>query len=85
MQFFRQYIAPVLVVLLFAFALFVVSARIFLPEDMAAPAPVGGMEQMSGGDDAAVIPDDAALSARTSSLEPVVHRVLMNPATPPSL
>lgn len=84
MQFFRQYIAPVLVVLLFAFALLVVSARIFLPDDMAAPAPVGGMEQLSGGDDAAVVPDDATVAAQASSLDPVVHRMLMNPATPPS-
>ncbi|MEO1208132.1 MAG: hypothetical protein AAFX78_01185 [Cyanobacteria bacterium J06638_20] len=41
MQFFRQYIAPLFVVLLFALALVVVSARIFLPNDMMAPAPIG--------------------------------------------
>lgn len=41
MNFFRQYIAPLLVVTIFLFALFVVSARIFLPSDMAAPAPIG--------------------------------------------
>jgi len=40
MQFFRQYIAPLFVVLLFALALVVVSARIFLPSDMMAPAPI---------------------------------------------
>ncbi|MFM6188736.1 MAG: hypothetical protein ACKPH7_11830 [Planktothrix sp.] len=40
MAFFRQYIAPLIVVLMFLFALFVVSARIFLPEDMRAPAPI---------------------------------------------
>lgn len=40
MAFFRQYIAPLLVVLIFLVSLLVVSARIFLPEDMAAPAPV---------------------------------------------
>lgn len=40
MAIFRQYIAPLLVVLIFLFALVAVSARIFLPEDMAAPAPV---------------------------------------------
>ncbi|MGG6293218.1 hypothetical protein ACQ4M4_02250 [Leptolyngbya sp. AN02str] len=39
MAIFRQYIAPFLVLLIFGLALFVVSARIFLPEDMAAPAP----------------------------------------------
>lgn len=40
MAIFRQYIAPLLVVLIFLASLFVVSARIFLPQDMAAPAPV---------------------------------------------
>jgi hypothetical protein len=40
MTFFRQYIAPLIVVLMFLFALLVVSARIFLPEDMIAPAPI---------------------------------------------
>jgi hypothetical protein len=39
MAIFRQYIAPLIVVLIFLFALLVVSARIFLPADMAAPAP----------------------------------------------
>jgi hypothetical protein len=39
MTFFRQYIAPLIVVLMFLFALLVVSARIFLPADMSAPAP----------------------------------------------
>lgn len=39
MAFFRQYIAPFLVVLVFLVALIAVSARIFLPADMAAPAP----------------------------------------------
>lgn len=41
MAFFRQYIAPLIVVMMFLFALFVVSARIFLPGDMTAPAPIG--------------------------------------------
>jgi hypothetical protein len=36
----RQYIVPLLVVLTFFLALIAVSARIFLPSDMAAPAPV---------------------------------------------
>lgn len=39
MAIFRQYIAPLLVVLVFFIALVAVSARIFLPTDMAAPAP----------------------------------------------
>ena len=40
MSFFRSYIAPLLIVLLFAVAMLAVSARIFLPSDMMAPAPI---------------------------------------------
>lgn len=40
MNFLRQYIAPLVVVTIFLLALLAVSARIFLPSDMAAPAPV---------------------------------------------
>ncbi|MGD1852289.1 MAG: hypothetical protein ACFCBU_17460 [Cyanophyceae cyanobacterium] len=40
MNFLRQHIAPLLVVLVFAIALVAVSARIFLPDDMLAPAPI---------------------------------------------
>lgn len=40
MAFFRQYIAPLFIVLVFLVALLAVSSRIFLPSDMAAPAPV---------------------------------------------
>jgi hypothetical protein len=40
MAFFRQYIAPLIVVMIFLVALVAVSARIFLPGDMAQPAPV---------------------------------------------
>lgn len=40
MAIFRQYIAPLIVVLVFFIALVAVSARIFLPSDMAAPAPI---------------------------------------------
>jgi hypothetical protein len=50
MAIFRQYIAPLLAVLVFLVALAAVSARIFLPSDMAAPAPLedGGIGR--GGD-----------------------------------
>lgn len=44
MAIFRQYILPFLIVLLFGVALLAVSARIFLPEDMAAPAPISEIE-----------------------------------------
>lgn len=40
MAFIRQYVVPLLTVLVFLVALVVVSARIFLPSDLAAPAPV---------------------------------------------
>ena len=40
MSFLRQYVAPFIVILIFFFALFAVSIRIFLPSDMAAPAPI---------------------------------------------
>ncbi len=38
----RQYIAPLLAVIIFFIALIATSARIFLPSDMAAPAPIDG-------------------------------------------
>ena len=44
MSFFRQYIAPLAVVIIFLIALFAVSIRIFLPSDMAAPAPVSTIQ-----------------------------------------
>jgi hypothetical protein len=37
----RSTILPVAIVLLFALALFAVSGKIWLPGDMAAPAPLG--------------------------------------------
>ncbi|MEC4802849.1 MAG: hypothetical protein SAJ12_11360 [Jaaginema sp. PMC 1079.18] len=43
MSFLRQYVAPLFVVLLFLIALVAVGARIFLPSDLAAPAPVEEM------------------------------------------
>lgn len=44
MSFFRQYVAPFIVVLIFLVALVAVSARIFLPSDLAAPAPIEEVE-----------------------------------------
>ena len=79
MAIFRQYIAPLLIVLVFLFALVVVSSRIFLPSDMAAPAPVeeSSPERAQRTQTRAVaelppalsalirgLPDDPALSAR---------------------
>ncbi len=49
MAIFRQYIAPLLIVLTFLFALVAVSSRIFLPSDMAAPAPIEEVGAVPGG------------------------------------
>jgi hypothetical protein len=40
MNIIRQYIAPLIAVIIFFIALVATSARIFLPADMAAPAPI---------------------------------------------
>ncbi|MBD2259692.1 hypothetical protein [Pseudanabaena sp. FACHB-2040] len=45
MAFFRAYIAPLFIVLIFVVAMVAVSARIFLPSDMMAPAPIETLEQ----------------------------------------
>lgn len=68
MSFFRQYIAPLLVVLMFVLALVVVSARIFLPEDMAAPAPIEAAEQVGLGNS-----DDQTALETASSLDVLIH------------
>jgi hypothetical protein len=44
MAFFRAYVAPVLIVLVFLVAMLAVSVRIFLPGDMMAPAPIEDLE-----------------------------------------
>ena len=41
MQFLRSTLLPAAIVVLFGLALLAVSARIWLPGDMAAPAPIG--------------------------------------------
>lgn len=40
MGFIRQYVVPLFIFLIFGVALVAVSARIFLPSDMMAPAPI---------------------------------------------
>ncbi|MEL6224329.1 MAG: hypothetical protein AAFR31_16970 [Cyanobacteria bacterium J06627_8] len=52
MSFLRSYVAPFFIVLIFAIAMLAVSARIFLPNDLAAPAPI---ETPSAPTDAAAI------------------------------
>ena len=46
-SFVTQYVVPLLIVLVFAVALVAVSARAFLPNDMAAPAPIDDLAQMT--------------------------------------
>lgn len=41
MNFFRQYITPLIILAMFIVALVAVSSRAFLPSDMAKPAPTG--------------------------------------------
>jgi hypothetical protein len=43
MTFFRQNVAPFMILLVFLFALVAMSARIFLPTDMSGPAPLTGV------------------------------------------
>lgn len=47
MAFFRQYILPILTVIIFLVALVAVSARIFIPSDLAAPAPIENVDLSS--------------------------------------
>lgn len=44
MAFFRQYIAPLFIFLIFLVALLAVTARAFLPSDMAQPAPIEAVD-----------------------------------------
>ncbi|MGK7873645.1 MAG: hypothetical protein AB4426_10155 [Xenococcaceae cyanobacterium] len=60
MAFFRQYIAPLFVVLMFLVALVAVSARIFLASDLAAPAPIEDVDLAA--DAAAGLPRTSAPS-----------------------
>jgi hypothetical protein len=74
MAIFRQYVAPFLVLLVFLVALLAVSARIFLPSDMAAPAPIEDVEsvrvQLPKNDAASGLPtlDEPTLPTSAGSL-----------------
>lgn len=74
MAFIRQYIIPLLIVLIFGVALLAVSARIFLPSDMAAPAPIEEVE--SAPETATGLPQDKEPILPTSgaSLAPEVTK-----------
>jgi len=72
MAFFRQYIAPLLVVLVFLFALVAVSARIFLPADMAAPAPIEEVNPQPGNAQVNSIGTIASLTPALAKLKEVI-------------
>jgi len=74
MAIFRQYIAPLLIVLVFMVALVAVGARIFLPNDMAAPAPIEAVNPPaeSSQSSAALSPGLTSLAGLPSSLEILV-------------
>jgi hypothetical protein len=67
MAIFRQYIAPLIVVLVFLLALVAVSARIFLPTDMAAPAPIEEVDQI-----AQLLPETPTAIAKVDSTTPTL-------------
>ncbi|MEM9215090.1 MAG: hypothetical protein AAGD25_12175 [Cyanobacteria bacterium P01_F01_bin.150] len=75
MSFIRQYVAPFFIVLIFLVAMIAVSARIFLPSDLAAPAPIEEPTTMKHGSDSnsgvtqASIPFSTAI-AQFSSFPP---------------
>lgn len=77
MTFFRQHIAPFLVVLVFVVALVAVSARIFLPGDMAAPAPV---EEATSASHKAAIPPGDAVAGLPPALSALVRGLPADPA-----
>lgn len=70
MAIFRQYIAPLLIVFVFLVALVAVSSRIFMAEDMAAPAPI---EEL--------VPPKASVSSGTVSRLPSSLSALMTGLT----
>ncbi len=48
MTFIRQNVGPLIILLIFLFALVATSARIFLPTDLSGPAPVTGSILIQG-------------------------------------
>lgn len=77
MAFFRQYIAPFLVVLVFLVALVAVSARIFLPTDMAAPAPT---QEVTRQTPEAPVSPPGSLARLSPGLSVLVHGLPDDPA-----
>ena len=77
MLFFRQNIAPLLVVLVFVVALIAVSARIFLPGDMAAPAPIEEVTPTRG---KAVAPSADTMAGLPPALSTLITGLPADPA-----
>ncbi len=77
MAIFRQYIAPLLIVLVFVFALVAVAARSFLPADMAAPAPLEEVEQQAEAPLAPALIDEVA--GLPPSLDTLVRGLPIDP------
>lgn len=71
MAFFRAYIAPLFIVLIFVVAMVAVSARTFLPSDMVAPAPIETVDVPAAS--ASATPDG---SAQDDSLPPDISMLL---------
>lgn len=76
MAIFRQFIAPLLIVLTFLVALAAVSARSFLPADMAQPAPVEEMAEpaqaAASTDEMAQLPPNLSLLVKGLPEDPVL-------------
>lgn len=68
MSFLRSYVAPLLVVLIFLVAMLAVSARIFLPNDMMAPAPIEDVDAATPS-----APSSNAAMQPLTSLTTLVH------------
>jgi len=68
MAIFRQYIAPLLIVLVFVFALVAVGIRSFLPADMAAPAPIEEVKPQTSSTSLKTLHAEAGLPASVSFL-----------------
>jgi hypothetical protein len=77
MAFFRSYIAPLLVVLVFLVALAATSARIFLSGDMAAPAPMTEAPAVSF---QVPTPDEDAVAGLPPSLSSLVRGLPDSPS-----
>ncbi len=75
MIFFRQYIAPLFIFLIFFVALAAVSVRIFLPSDMAAPAPISDISPQK-----AIVPSAESLAGLPPALSALVKGLPDDPA-----